>query len=218
IPPTLKDRQNLQDVDEEVHYRDKERNRQADRVRQSVGHIFGALHVVEDVATEDGHAKERDEQHEERAMEENLHDGRDQQQDQAEEQVIAQARKAAFGGPRIDREAERGGSGHDERLAQDIPQAGREVIGNQRRESQPFQKDEEEEQEQVDPLDVNHQPQGDQRHKAGDDDKQVASQSQAVKDGHADKGRDRSDQERAGHERHDLADQPAGLRPHHSIG
>src|SRR5258707_8274157 len=97
--PPLEDGQDFQNVEEEIHDRNEQRNRKADRIRQGVGHVFGALHVVEDVAAEDGDAEDRDEQSEAYTMEENAHNARAQQQEQPKEQVIAQAREVAFGGP-----------------------------------------------------------------------------------------------------------------------
>src|SRR5258707_15035532 len=112
------------------------------------------MHVVEDVAGEDGDAEDRDEQSEAYTMEENAHNARDQQQEQAKEQVIAQAREVAFGGPGIDCQAERGQGGNQECLAQNIGQAPGQVSIDDWSESQPFQEDKEEEQEKVQPTHI----------------------------------------------------------------
>src|SRR5437660_11851376 len=51
---TLQDSEELQDVQEEVHNCEEERDRQTDRVWQCIGHIFRAFYIIQDIALENG--------------------------------------------------------------------------------------------------------------------------------------------------------------------
>lgn len=78
---TLQNRENLQDVQEEVEYGDEDGHRQPDGIGQRIRHIFGTLHMDEDIAGEDGNTKEGDDQTEKAAIEQTSEEDADHAND-----------------------------------------------------------------------------------------------------------------------------------------
>ena len=104
---SLQDREYPQYEEEQVEHSQEERNGQANRVGHSISHIFTTLDVVDDIAREEGDSKEWDDELEQRRMknaaEEKANERGHEKEDQAEEEVIAQAGEVTLGEPGIGR-------------------------------------------------------------------------------------------------------------------
>jgi len=90
-PATLQNGEDFQNVEEQVEHGDEDGNGQPNSIGHGVGHVFSTLHIVEDIAREDGNAHDRDDEYKGCAMEEEAHQAGNDEQNQAEEQVITQA-------------------------------------------------------------------------------------------------------------------------------
>src|SRR6266571_6209936 len=88
---SLKNREQSQDEEEQVQYADEDRDGQQNGVWHRVCHVFGALHIVQDIAREDSNTQNRDEQLYEGRVEEPLEEDASNTQhdyhDQANEEV-----------------------------------------------------------------------------------------------------------------------------------
>jgi len=95
VPATLQNGEDFKNVEEQVEHSDEDGNGQPNSIGHGVGHVFSTLHIVEDIAREDGNAHDRDDECKEcaleNALEEDAHETGNDEQNQAEKQVITQA-------------------------------------------------------------------------------------------------------------------------------